>query len=160
MPRRRRRGRGRRQNSRVPRQVLRDQWSGFGTGSSTVALTISGSTTADAMIRVVSGHLQFTSQAPARAQLVLRGYGSEDELISSVPIVTSGSTASTALRAPPHTMWTANEQSNHLAWLRVDVGNSTSITWAYCITLNWVKIPNNTLVPTGVTSVIQHMRSA
>lgn len=110
------------------------------------------------MIRVVSGHLQFTSALPARAQLVLRGYGSEDELISSPPIVTSGSTASIAVRAPPHTMWTANQVSNHLAWLRVDLGNATTGNWAYAITLNWIKIPNNTLVPSGVMTSVEHMR--
>lgn len=156
MPRRGRRRRTSRPTG-APFSRTRDQWSAMGKGSSTVALTLSGSATADSMIKVVSGHLQISSSLPIRAQLVLRGYGPEDELISSRPIVSSGSTVSITVRAPTHTAWTANQETNHLAWLRVDASDAT-IPWAYVVTLVYTKVPNNTLVPSGVTSVTSHQR--
>lgn len=153
------RGRRRRMSrpTGAPFSRTRDQWSAMGKGSSTVALTLSGSATADAMVKVISGHLQISSSLPARAQLVLRGYGPEDELISSRPICTSGSTVSITVRAPPHTAWTANQPSNHLAWLRVDASD-VETPWAYVITLVYTKVPNNTLVQSGVSSITEHQR--
>lgn len=139
-------------------QHVTDQWSGFGSGSSTIAMTVAGTPTADSMCKVLSGHLQISSGGPVRAQLVLRGYGSEDELISSRPIVASGSTVSIGLRAPAHTAWTANADSNHLAWVRVDTGNSTNTQWAYVVTLKYQKVPNNTLIAASSVTLVEHMR--
>lgn len=153
---RRRRGRARARGG-APFQTTVDQWSGMGKGSSTIACTITGSATSDAMCKVRWGRLQITSSAPIRAQLVLRGYGPEDEIISSRPIVTSGSTASTRIRSPPHTAWTANAESNHLAWLRVDATDD-SVTWAYVVMLSYQKVPNNTLVQSGAVTLVENRR--
>lgn len=156
--RRNRRGRRGSRGFGVPKTITTDQWSGFGEGSATIALTISGSKTSDAMGKVISARMQISSASPARAQLVLRGYAPEDELISSRPIVASGSTVSVSVRAPAQSWWTANEESNKLAWLRVDTGPDTKVKWAYVVMLTFHKIPNNTLVPSGVTTILEHNR--
>lgn len=158
MPRRGRRRIRRKRASLTPIQRSTDQWSGFGIDSNTIAMTISGSTTADKMTKVVSGFLSITSDGPIRAQLVLRGYAPEDELISSRPVVTCGSTASIKIRAPRGSdFWTANKESNHLAWLRVDKGNATkTVSWSYVAVLSFVSRPNNTLVTSTLSEAEEH----